>query len=98
MKEALIIDLEMTCCDDSSIPEEERETIEIGAVLMSLPDGKVLSEFQSVVRPVRHPRLTEICIKVTGIVQSEVDGSREFPSVWNDGFLPWLGDRDSFCS
>jgi inhibitor of KinA sporulation pathway (predicted exonuclease) len=92
----LVIDLEGTCCDDNSIPLFERETIEIGAVVVSL-DGTISGEFGSLVRPVRHPILTRFCTELTGITQADVDWAKPFPEVWQS-FLQWVGPRQDFCS
>jgi inhibitor of KinA sporulation pathway (predicted exonuclease) len=40
-----------------------------------------LAEFQSFVRPVRHPTLTEFCRQLTSITQAEVDAAPTFPIV-----------------
>ncbi len=101
----LIVDLEGTCCNDESLPDNERETIEIGAVITtadSLMAGEVFEEgrtFEGFVKPVRHPILTDFCIELTGIQQSEVDGADEFPEVFST-FVDWIGPRDGllFCS
>lgn len=78
----LIIDLEATCCDRRSIPRRETEIIEFGAVAVerSLP-FEALGEFQSFVRPVRHPLLTPFCTRLTTITQSDVDAAPGFVEV-----------------
>lgn len=70
----LIIDLEATCSDDGSVPREEMEIIEIGAVMMNARTWEFEDEFQSFVRPVRHLQLTDFCLTLTGIAQADVDG------------------------
>ena len=84
----LIIDLEGTCCDDNSIPPDERETIEIGAVLLDAKSGP-LCEYARVVRPIRHPVLTAYCTQLTTITQEDVDAFLDFKETWLD-FLQWL--------
>lgn len=91
----LVIDLEGTCCDDRSIPDSEREMIEIGAVILS--EGKIVDEFSSLVRPVRHPHLTPFCTLLTKITQKDVDGAQTFPEVWTK-FTKWAINRKMFCS
>ena len=54
--------------------------IEVGAV-WATPDGRILAEFQTLVRPVLHPRLTPFCRQLTGITQADVDGAPLFPEV-----------------
>ena len=96
---AIIVDLEATCCDAGSIPPYAMEIIEIGAVAVRAGDGAPLAEFQSFVRPVRHPRLTRLCTQLTSIQQADVDGAPTFPEVvtrlrtWLTPFSPY-----SWCS
>jgi inhibitor of KinA sporulation pathway (predicted exonuclease) len=74
----LVIDLEATCDADERMPREETEIIEIGAVLC---DGETLAqvaEFQTFVRPLRHPRLTPFCTRLTTITQAQVDAAPTF--------------------
>jgi inhibitor of KinA sporulation pathway (predicted exonuclease) len=75
----LVLDLEATCCDDDSIPREESEIIEIGAVLVPAATLTVEAEFQSFVRPMRHKTLTPFCTKLTTISQAEVAAAPRFP-------------------
>jgi len=95
MNDYLVIDLEGTCCDDKSIPDKEREMTEIGAVVVS--DGKIIDEFSSLIRPVRHPILTDFCVKLTGITQKDVDNAQLFPEAW-EKFILWASNRKMFCS
>jgi inhibitor of KinA sporulation pathway (predicted exonuclease) len=70
----LIVDVEATCFDEGAVPRHEMEIIEIGAVMQSSRTFEVESEFQTFVRPVRHPQLTEFCTDLTGITQENVAG------------------------
>ncbi|HYO16880.1 MAG TPA: 3'-5' exonuclease [Thermoanaerobaculia bacterium] len=102
----LIIDLEATCSNDGSVPRHEMEIIEIGAVLQNARTFEIESEFQTFVRPVRHPRLTAFCTGLTSITQEQVDAAPTFPEAlqamrkWMDGFEDALfcswGDYDRF--
>lgn len=68
----LVVDLEATCDEGHRIARHETEVIEIGAVLV---DGATLTpvdEFQTFVRPVRHPQLTPFCTRLTSITQAQV--------------------------
>jgi inhibitor of KinA sporulation pathway (predicted exonuclease) len=78
----LVIDLEATTSDDGSLPPEHMETIEIGAVLTDAQTLAVVDEFQSFVRPVRHPRLLPFVTKLTGITQQMVDAAPPFPEAF----------------
>ncbi len=75
----LVIDLEATCDDRGAVPKPEMEIIEIGAVLADATTLEAVEEFQTFVRPVRHPRLTEFCIGLTHITQAMVDAAPRFP-------------------
>lgn len=56
-KRVLVVDLEMTCNDDDSIPLEAMEVIEIGAVIATL-SGEIIAQFHSFVKPNIKPVLT----------------------------------------
>jgi len=83
----LVIDVEANCCPLGSVPQQQMETIQIGAVIATL-SGEVMGEWNSHVRPIRHPVLTTFCTQLTGIRQSDVDTADVFPSVikdWDSG-------------
>ncbi len=95
----LIIDLEATCSDDGTVPRHEMEIIEIGALMQNSRTFEVESEFQTFVRPVRHPELTLFCMGLTGITQESLSAAPPFPDAlmalknWMDRFRDAL-----FCS
>ena len=60
----LAVDLEATC-DAKGFPRDQRETIEIGAVLVETHTWDPGEEDQAFIRPVRHPRLTAYCVDLT---------------------------------
>lgn len=74
----LIIDVEATCSNDGAITPPNMEIIEIGAC-WAMADGSVVDRFQSFVRPIERPILTEFCTQLTGIQQSEIDTAPAFP-------------------
>jgi len=76
----LVLDLEASCDEGDKLPAEEMEMIEVGAV-WATPDGRILAEFQALVRPMLHPRLTPFCSQLTGITQADVDSAPLFPEV-----------------
>jgi inhibitor of KinA sporulation pathway (predicted exonuclease) len=94
----LVIDLEATCDADQRMPRNETEIIEIGAVLC---DGETLqpnTEFQTFVRPVRHPRLTPFCTELTTIRQTDVERAPPFPQAIEQ-LRRFIDGRDVlFCS
>ena len=83
VKHYLVIDLEATTDDGDGeqrvVPRDEMETIEIGAVLVRASTLEVEAEYQSFVRPVRHPTLTPFCTELTGITQEMLAGAPAFP-------------------
>lgn len=95
----LVIDVEATCSEDESIPRAEKEIIELGAVMVEAISLDAVDEFQSFVRPERHPRLTRYCRELTTIRQIEVDIAPRFPQAlaalarWAQGYSQAL-----FCS
>ncbi|MCL1128860.1 3'-5' exonuclease [Shewanella sairae] len=98
-KYLVIIDVEHTCTEDGSIPTNEREIIEIGAVLLTTNSLSVVNEFSRLVRPVRHPQLSSFCVNLTGISQSLLVNQDVFSQVFKQ-FQAWLpADNDYiFCS
>jgi len=100
----LLIDFEATCADDGAVPRPQMEIIEIGAVMVDAASLAVVGEFQSFVRPVRHPRLTAFCTRLTSIAQADVDAAPGFAEAaaalkaWRGGYadLVWgsWGDYD----
>jgi 3'-5' exoribonuclease 1 len=94
----LVIDLEATCDDRGAVPRHEMEIIEIGAVLARASTLDPVDEFQTFIRPVRHPVLTPFCTELTSIAQSDVAGAPRFPEAI-DALRRFLGDCDAlFCS
>jgi inhibitor of KinA sporulation pathway (predicted exonuclease) len=100
----LIIDFEATCCDRGSIPREETEIIEVGAVLVDAGTLRIVGELALFVRPVRHPQLTAFCTELTSITQAQVDGGvpladavaklREWASPYDNVLFCSWGDYD----
>jgi inhibitor of KinA sporulation pathway (predicted exonuclease) len=95
----VIVDLEATCCNAQSIARTEMEIIEIGAVCLNAKSLEIIDEFCTLVKPVRHPRLTQFCTGLTSIRQQDVDAAPDFASALG-GFLQWLKGFDNylFCS
>ena len=95
----LIVDLEATCCDQESIPKEEMETIEIGAVLVEAKELKIVDTFTTFIKPVRHPTLTPFCTQLTTIAQQDVDQALSYPEAIQ-AFKEWLAPYHNyvFCS
>lgn len=94
----LVIDLEATCDNGNLVPKREMEIIEIGAVLVDAISFDPIAEFQSFVRPVRHPTLTPFCRQLTSITQAEVDAAPGFPEVIRSLRDFMANQRPLFCS
>ena len=94
----LIIDFEATCTDKEEFPRHEMEIIEIGAVMCS-PQGDILDEFCTFIKPVRNPKLTKFCTDLTSITQEQIDNSPLFADAMKK-FEEWLSWQDDylFCS
>ncbi|MBX3161139.1 MAG: exonuclease domain-containing protein [Deltaproteobacteria bacterium] len=92
----LVVDLEATCDDLGAVPRDEREIIEIGAVLVDGRSLRTVAELQMFVRPVLHPRLTPFCTELTTIAQADVDAAPHFPEA--AARLAAFGRGALFCS
>lgn len=86
----IVVDFEATCDDRGAVPREEMEIIEIGAVRVDATSLARTGEFQLFVRPVRRPRLTPFCQKLTSIAQAYVDHAPGFPAA-AAAFAAWAG-------
>lgn len=74
----LVVDLEATCCNRETIKRHEMEIIEIGAVMVEAQNLTIIDEFQTFIKPVRHPVLTPFCRSLTSITQAQVDQASEY--------------------
>jgi len=80
------------------MPRKEHETIEIGAVLVDKATLKAAKEFDTFVKPVKHPELTDFCTQLTSISQADVDSAPLFPQAIA-ALKDFIGDRDvRFCT
>jgi 3'-5' exoribonuclease 1 len=94
-RELVIIDLEATCWEKQS-ERVNPEVIEIGAAKLTGSSAVVTDEFSAIVRPVENPILSDFCVKLTGIQQSDVDAAEPFPIVFAD-FMNWLGSTQDLA-
>lgn len=92
----LVIDFEATCCDQGSVPREQMEIIEIGAVMVAADDYRIEDEFQRFIRPVRHPKLSPFCKQLTSIQQEDVDNAPSFKA-FVAAFKSWLYQYQNFA-
>ena len=96
----LVVDLEATCSSDNAIPPAKMETIEIGAVVVDTENLLITTEFQSFIRPVRNPVLTDFCTGLTSISQDMVSEAGTFYDVFG-AFEDWIRQNAAeaaFCS
>jgi inhibitor of KinA sporulation pathway (predicted exonuclease) len=100
----IVVDLEATCWTTDEDPQlaaqqrTESEMIEIGAVRIDPTSRRTVSEFQTFVRPVRHPQLSAFCKELTHIRQADVDDAPPF-AVAYDRFLEWMdGDEGALLA
>jgi inhibitor of KinA sporulation pathway (predicted exonuclease) len=69
------------------------ETIEIGAVMVSTDSLAIVDEFQTFIKPQRHPILTDFCRQLTSISQPQVDTAPTFPEAI-ESWQTWLSKFD----
>lgn len=87
-----IVDLEATCWSDRlNYTIAEMELIEIGCVLVT-PQGDILDEFATFVRPLDEPALSAYCTRLTGIRQRDVDEAPYYPDAMHE-MDKWVGER-----
>lgn len=75
----LVLDFEATC--DSPEQIRPNEIIEFPVLCLKSPEMNLISSFHQYVRPKINPQLTPFCIRLTGIIQDQVDGANEFNQV-----------------
>jgi len=91
----LVIDLEATTSEGGRVfPPHEMETIEIGAVLVRASTLEPEAEFQTFIRPIRHPVLLPFCVALTSIRQDMVDGAPLFPEAFSEMKRRMIANRD----
>ena len=92
----LVVDLEATCGE--TIAHHSREIIEIGAVMVNR-QLQIESEFQTFVKPVANPQLTDFCTQLTSITQITIDQAPDFPVALSQ-FSQWMNKYPSrvFCA
>ncbi len=92
----LIFDIECTFSNLPNVPEDFKELLELGAIVID-NQYNVISEFQSIVKPQFHPALTPECLVLLNITQDEADSASELPIVWKE-FESWLNAFSIACS
>ncbi|MEX3713417.1 3'-5' exonuclease [Cytobacillus horneckiae] len=95
MDTKIIFDLEATCEDKSFDPNFDLETIEIGAI--KIIENKIVDEYQTFIKPVRTPKLTNYCKELTSITQEQVDNGQSFQDAILE-FQKWAGNEAEYLS
>ncbi|KAJ3326986.1 3'-5' exoribonuclease 1 [Blyttiomyces sp. JEL0837] len=87
-----VFDVEATCIPRSISAKSKdypNEIIEFTVILINGRTQKIISEFQSYVKPNINPILSTYCTELTGIQQSQVENAPKFPTVLKS-FIAWL--------
>ncbi|MFP3387866.1 exonuclease domain-containing protein [Brevibacillus sp. SIMBA_040] len=90
----IIFDLEATCWENDR--KRQNEIIEIGAVKLD-KKLKIVGEFQTFIKPLRNPVLSDFCKNLTSISQADVDNAPSFGNAIDD-FKNWIGNDYWLCS
>nr|VZI10581.1 unnamed protein product [Spirometra erinaceieuropaei] len=83
----LVLDFEATC--NKGQPPDPQEIIEFPVLKIDAGTLDVVDTFHRYVRPVFHPKLSDFCTQLTGIIQDMVDRESDFPVVMQD-FEKWI--------
>lgn len=89
----LVLDFEATC-QSKGVPDPQ-EIIEFPIVEVDASRRIVVSEFQSFVRPIAHPKLSNFCTNLTGITQDQVNNAPTLPYVLDEVY-EWMYGRGLF--
>jgi inhibitor of KinA sporulation pathway (predicted exonuclease) len=84
----VVLDVEATCWK-KGVFSKNKETIELGAVHWHKGQVSKRSEFQTFVKPLKHPQLSPYCKELTGITQENVDSAPLFPQALL-AFCEWM--------
>ncbi|GGA16979.1 3'-5' exonuclease [Okeania sp. KiyG1] len=68
----IVIDIEATCWQEHSPPEQESEIIEIGICIVDVARAKPIEKESILVRP-ECSQISEFCTQLTTLTQAEVD-------------------------
>jgi len=94
----LIIDLEATCWENATIEQRKQmEMIEIGCAVVEPYSLKLLDQLDIIVKPTKHPELTQFCVNLTSITQEMVSNGTIFQRAMEQ-LAAFVKDDDIFCS
>lgn len=86
-KTFLVIDFEATC--DQPVQINPMEIIEFPVLVVDGQSFQLRDKFHRYVKPKINPKLTDFCVKLTGIVQDTVDKSDPFDVTFKE-FINWM--------
>jgi len=90
----IVVDFEATCDKNERLARSKMEIIEIGAIKLRIEDFTIVDKFQSFVKPVRTPVLTEFCKDLTGIKQTDLSTAPTFYDAIEQFFYwSWLNSN-----
>lgn len=87
-----VIDFEATCTE-ASYSDYPHEIIEFPIVLVNGKTKLIECTFQSYVRPVVNPKLSQFCVHLTGITQEQVNQAEVFTEVLKK-VHSWLEEKE----
>lgn len=87
----VVLHLSVTSFDDGT-PAEKSEIIELGAVELTTSRSNPGARYATFVRPMAHPRLSELSLKRTAVTQNDADRAQPFYIAFRQ-FLEWLGEE-----
>ncbi|MEE8046741.1 MAG: 3'-5' exonuclease [Dehalococcoidia bacterium] len=93
----ILVDAEFTCWEGSlasmwSDPEKPAEMIEIGMIAYDTVNRTELASYSSAVKPLINPILSDYCLNILPITQSEVDAAPAFQRVMTE-ITEWLNQH-----
>jgi len=88
----IILDFEATC--DEPINPDPQEIVEFPSIVYNLKKNKIEDSFESFVKPIYNPILTDYCKNLTTITQNQVNTSKTFSEVYTN-YLQWVSKYKS---
>ena len=98
----VILDLECTTWEGAlkrnwSGPNEHREVVQCGAVVVETKNFTELKSFDRYVKPKVNPILSDYFVELTHITQEEVDQNGVDFETFLSEFQQWCGDLELYC-
>lgn len=95
----VLLDAEFTCSEGSlasgwSDPEHPAEMIEVGMIAYNSTSRIEIASFTTLVKPRVNPVLSDYCLNILPITQSEVDSAQDFESAMSE-ISKWLNRHTS---